>query len=74
MAGLEPPQQFLRLPAAPDPELNPRARSIAIADHMIQSLADFAAAIIADEVVDTEEVRKICECIYADGVVDWICY
>jgi hypothetical protein len=41
---------------------------------MIQSLADFAAAIIADEVVDTEEVRKICECIYADGVVDWICY
>ena len=41
-----------------------------MSDHMTQPLADFAADIIADGVVDAEEVKKIRERIFADGVVD----
>lgn len=41
-----------------------------MADHMAQPLADFAAAIIADRLVDAEEVQKIRERIYADNIID----
>jgi hypothetical protein len=38
--------------------------------HMTMSLDDLATDIVADGVVDSEEVAKIRERIYADGVID----
>ncbi len=41
-----------------------------MADHMTQSLADLQAAVIADGIVDADEVSKLRERLYADGVID----
>jgi uncharacterized membrane protein YebE (DUF533 family) len=39
-------------------------------DHMTQPLSELAEAIIADGIVDADEVKKISERIYADGIID----
>ena len=41
-----------------------------MSEHMTQSLDDFAAAILDDGVIDSEEVTKIKERLYDDGVID----
>ncbi len=41
-----------------------------MSEHMTQPLSDLANAIIADGIVDAEEVKKIRERICADGVID----
>ncbi|MFX0132597.1 MAG: hypothetical protein ACFFDN_03005 [Candidatus Hodarchaeota archaeon] len=41
-----------------------------MSDHMTKPLADLASDIVADGIVDAEEVKKIRERIYADGIID----
>lgn len=39
-------------------------------NHMTQPLADLRREIVADGVVDADEVKKLRERLYADGVID----
>ena len=41
-----------------------------MADHMTQSLPDLLKAIVADGVVDADEVKNLRERLYADGRID----
>lgn len=41
-----------------------------MSDHMTIPLKEFASAIVADGIIDAEEVKKIKERIYADGIID----
>ena len=41
-----------------------------MADHMTQPLSELCKAIVADGIVDAEEVKKMRERLYADGVID----
>lgn len=41
-----------------------------MSDHMTQSLDDFTTAILDDGVIDSDEVAKIKERLYEDGVID----
>ena len=41
-----------------------------MSDHLTQSLDEFAAAILEDGVIDADEVAKIRERLYDDGVID----
>jgi hypothetical protein len=41
-----------------------------MADHMKQTLSELQKTIVADGVVDADEVKKLRERLYADGVIE----
>ena len=66
---MSPESQSTPTPEAGTPAGEPTAAPVT-ALHMTQTLAELQAAVLADGVIDADEVTKLRQRVFADGVVD----